>query len=409
MDELTPDSRPLAGTVIVDLTSMLAGPFATMVLADLGADVIKIEPPRGDFIRDQGPYTDDDERHIYGGYFQSVNRNKRSVVLDLKTEEGRASLLSIVQGADGLVENFRNGVMDSLGLSYERLREVNPRLVYGAIRGFGDSRTGASPMQDWPAYDVTVQALSGFMEITGEPGGPPTKAGPGIGDTVPALFAVIGFLAALQQARRDGSGSFVDVAMYDAMLAMSERTVYQHSYTGEIPSRVGNTHPLLCPFDVAPTSDGWVSIAAPSPVHWDRLCDTIGRPDLKDDERTKDNVHRLRNREIVRAAIEAWTTVHTKVEIMELLGGRVPVAPVNNIEDIFQDPHVRARNMLVEVNHPGSLHPVTIANSPIRFAGQPGTAPRRAPMLGEHTDEVLAEFAAKSDQNHNEFVVAARD
>ncbi|ABG92140.1 possible acyl-CoA transferase, N-terminal [Rhodococcus jostii RHA1] len=171
----SPVAGPLNDVVVIDLTTMLAGPFATMVLGDLGADVIKIEPPHGDFIREQGPFAPDDELRAFGGYFQSVNRNKRSVVLDLTTEEGRASLLELVAHADVVVENFRHGVMDRLGLSYERLQEKNPHLVYAAIRGFGDERTGSSPMRDWPAYDITVQAVSGLMEITGEPDRPPDQ------------------------------------------------------------------------------------------------------------------------------------------------------------------------------------------------------------------------------------------
>jgi crotonobetainyl-CoA:carnitine CoA-transferase CaiB-like acyl-CoA transferase len=385
----SPTEGPLNDVVVVDLTTMLAGPFATMVLADLGADVIKVEPPHGDFIRAQGPFAPDDELRAFGGYFQSVNRNKRGVVLDLTTEAGCSSLLELVAHADVVVENFRHGVMDRLGLSYERLREANPHLVYAAIRGFGDERTGSSPMRDWPAYDITVQALSGLMEITGEPGRPPIKTGPGLGDTVPALFAAIGVLSAVHRARRDGVGSFVDVSMYDAMLAMCERTVYQHSYTGDVPTRQGNSHPLLCPFDVVPAADGWVSIAAPGNNHWKQLCVVIGRPELATDSRTSDNVRRLANRDFTMSAITEWTTTRTKNQIIKALGGKVPVAPVNTVEDIYTDPHVHARNMLVEVEHPGVPRPLTIANTPIKFADAPPTRLRRAPLLGEHTDEVL--------------------
>ncbi|MCE0761916.1 CoA transferase [Pseudonocardia kujensis] len=368
---------------------MLAGPFATALLADLGADVIKVESPSGDFIRDQGPFPEDDEVRAYGGYFQSVNRNKRGIVLDLATDAGRAALLRLVEDADLVIENFRSGVMERLRLSYETLREHNPRLVYGAIRGFGDARTGDSPMRDWPAYDITAQAMSGFMEITGAADGPPTKAGPGIGDTVPALFLVAGVLAALHRARETGEGEFVDVAMYDALLAMCERSVYQYSYTGIAPTRQGNAHSLLSPFDTLPTADGWVTIAAPTDAQWSRLATLIGRPDLVEDPRLRTASVRVRNGELVRTVLVEWTGARPLAEVVAVLGGKVPVGPVQNAEMIFGDPHVAARAMLVEVEQPGYARPVTIVGSPIKFAGLPAQAPRRAPLLGEHTREVL--------------------
>lgn len=200
---------------ILDLTQMLAGPYCTMVLADQGATVVKIEPPEGDMSRGTGLYRDDDQARLLGGYFQSIDRNKDSVVLDLKTEAGKAAFLIMVQQADIVVESFRAGVMDRLGLSYETLREVNPRLVYGSLRGFGDPRTGASPYRDWPTYDVVAQAMGGIMAITGPDANSPTKIGPGIGDIVPGLFLACGLLAAVHHARRTGQGQMVDVAMID--------------------------------------------------------------------------------------------------------------------------------------------------------------------------------------------------
>lgn len=380
---------PLSGIRVVDLTQMLAGPFATAVLADLGADVVKVEPPRGDFIRAQGPFPDDDELRAYGGYFQSVNRNKRGIVLDLATPEGKESLLGLVAEADLVIENFRHGVMDRLGLSYETLREHNPRLVYGAIRGFGDARTGESPLRDWPAYDVTAQAMSGFMEITGPADGPPTKAGPGIGDTVPALFLVAGVLAALHRARETGEGDFVDVAMYDALLALSERSVYQYSYTGQVATRRGNTHPLLSPFDTVPTTDGWVTIAAPTDAHWARLTALIGSPELAADPEFATAAARVRNADRVRHVLTGWTSVRALDEVVAVLGGLIPVGPVQDAARIFADPHVAARSMLTEIEQPGSSRPYAIVGSPVKFASLPAPPPRRAPLLGEHNAEVL--------------------
>src|SRR5215471_2217611 len=221
---------PLEGLRVVDLSLMLAGPYASMLLADLGADVVKVEPPRGDSTRATGPFRPGDGPEALGGYFQSVNRGKRSVVLDLKNPADRGRFVALVRVADVLVENYSAGVMDRLGLGYERLAAENPRLVYGAIRGFGDPRSGASPYQDWPAFDVVAQAMGGFLSITGTAEGTPVKAGPGIGDLFPAVLLALGVTSAVYQARHTGRGQFVDVAMYDAVLSLCERMVYQYSY-----------------------------------------------------------------------------------------------------------------------------------------------------------------------------------
>ena len=390
---------PLEGVRVVDLTAMLAGPFATMILADLGADVIKVEAPTGDFTRQQGPFTEDDELRAFGGYFQSINRNKRGIVLDLQTLEGVRTLERLVDHADVLIENYRNGVMERLGIPYERLSERNPRLVYACIRGFGDSRTGMSPYVDWPAYDLTTQAVSGVMATTGDPDGPPQKVGPGIGDTIPALFSVAGLLAALVQAKTTGEGAFVDVSMYDAMIAISERQVYQYSYTGVVPGRFGSRHPLLSPFDVLRCSDGWVTVAAPSDKHWKLLCTLLDMPESLDDPRFATAPTRVTNGELVHELLERWTCNRTKSEVVSLLGGRIPVGPVNTIEDIYADPHLAARKMLPSVAQPGTARPVRVAGRPIKVLGVPEPPLRRAPLLGEHTAEVLAELA-QLDEHH---------
>lgn len=386
---------PLAGIRVVDLTQMLAGPYVTMLLADMGADVIKVESPDGDFIRKQGPFTEDDDLRAFGGYFQSINRNKRSVVLDLRSPQGRSDLERLVASTDVVVENFRNGVMERLGLPYERLCEVNPRIVYAAVRGFGDSRTGEGPLTSWPAYDLTAQAMSGLMHTTGEADGPPTKVGPGIGDTIPALFCLAGLLAALVKSKTTGEGSFVDVAMYDAMLAICERQIYQYSYTGNVAGRHGGTHPLLSPFDVLECADGWVTIAAPNDGLWAKLCAAIGRAELAEDARTAKSVDRVANSAFVHDVLQGWTGPRTKSQIAGELGGIVPIGPVNTVEDIFADPHVHARSMLVTVEQPGSARDVTIAGRPIKFLGVEERPAVRAPLLGEHTAEVLAELDAR--------------
>ncbi len=388
----------LADLRVVDLTQMLAGPICTQVLADQGAQVLKVEPLTGDGIRTSGPFRADDAQRAFGGYFQSVNRNKSSIALDLKHAQGKALFLRLVEEADVVVENFRAGVMERLGLGYETLREINPRLVYATIRGFGDPRSGASPYAHWPAYDVVAQAMGGIMSITGAADGPPTKIGPGVGDIVPGLMLSIGILAAIHHAGRTGQGQFVDVAMADGVLALCERIVYQQSYEGRTPGPEGNRHPLLCPFGLFRARDGWVSIACPDERLWARLAQIIGRAEMADDSRYATNPARVRHAAEVIAAVEAYTSVRTKAELAEALGGIAPFGPVYTAKDIFDDPHYAQRAMIVEVEHPGCPTPVRIAGVPIKLSATPGAVRRRAPLLGEHTDEVLRGLGLPADQ-----------
>ncbi|GAA4548666.1 CoA transferase [Pseudonocardia xishanensis] len=381
---------PLAGVRVLDLTAMLAGPYATMLLADLGADVVKIEPPAGDTTRIVGPLRPgDDPEKALGGYFQSVNRGKGSVVLDLKTEEGKGRLIELVRAADVLVENYSAGVMERLGLDYEVLAAENPRLVYGALRGFGDHRSGASPYERWPALDVVAQAMGGFLSITGTEDGAPVKSGPGIGDIFPGALLALGIVSAVRHAERTGEGQFVDVAMYDAVLALCERMVYQHSMLGIVPRPEGNKHPLLSPFDILPTADGWIAVAAPQERLWHALVRTIGRPELAEDERFAGNATRARRSEEVRALIGPWFLERTTAEAVQALGGVVPVGPVNDAAAVFADPHVAAREMLVDVEQPGSAEPVTIVGSPMKLSRTPSSVRGRGPALGEDDVDVV--------------------
>jgi crotonobetainyl-CoA:carnitine CoA-transferase CaiB-like acyl-CoA transferase len=377
---------PLAGLRVVDLTQVLSGPFCTMLLADLGADVIKVEPPAGDVARLWGPHLPDSPG--YGGYFASVNRNKRSVCLDLKTEAGRADLLRLVNNADVVVENFRVGVMDRLGFSYETLHERFPRLVYAAIRGFGDPRTGASPYADWPAFDIIAQAMGGIMGVTGPDAEHPVKVGPGVGDVVPAMLSAFGILAAVRHAEHTGGGQLVDVAMYDAVLALTERIVYQHSITGHSPVPMGNTHPLLAPYGAVRTANGYLAIAAPSDGHWRELADVLGHPELGRDPRFATNAARLANAAQVYTLVEQWTARHTTAEAVALLAGRVPCAPVHTAADIAADPHVSARDLIVSVPHPGGGE-IDVVGTAIKLTETPVEGFRRAPLLGEHNTELL--------------------
>jgi crotonobetainyl-CoA:carnitine CoA-transferase CaiB-like acyl-CoA transferase len=386
-------SGPLAGLRVVDLTQVLAGPFCAMLLADLGADVIKVEPPGGDVARSWGPHVAPSAS--YGGYFASVNRNKRSICLDIKTAEGRAVLLDLLTESDVLLENFRVGVMERLGLSFEVLHERIPRLTYAAIRGFGDPRTGRSPHADDPAFDIVVQAMAGIMSITGPDADHPMKVGPGVGDIFPAALAAVGILAAVHETARTGVGRFVDVAMYDAVLALSERIIYQHSITGKSPQPQGNSHPLLCPYGVVRTLTGAVAIAAPSDRHWRLLATIMGRQELADDVRFATNAARLAASAQVYELIETWSMRLETDHVVRLLAGKVPCGAVCSAADIISDPHAQVRRMVADVEHP-SGGTVAIVGRAIKFAGVPETPLRRAPLLGEHTSEVAEEMAALS-------------
>jgi crotonobetainyl-CoA:carnitine CoA-transferase CaiB-like acyl-CoA transferase len=382
---------PLAGLRVLDLTQALAGPFCTMLLADLGADVIKVEPPAGDMTRHTGPYTAEDTLRAYGGYFASINRGKRSVVLDLKTDGDRDALLKLATTVDVVVENSRAGVMDRLGVGYETLADIKPSLVYLAIRGFGDPRTGTSPYTDWPSYDVVAQAMGGAVSITGTDASNVMKCGPSVGDIFSGGMGALGVLAAVIHARATGEGQFVDVAMYDAVLALCEGAAYSYSYTGEPRRPTGNGHPTIAPFDIFPTRDGHCAIGTPSDRMFATLCTRMGVAELAGDERFRRAKDRLANRPQLNIEITRWTTSKTTAEIVELLAGDVPVGPVNDMAAIYADPHVAARGMLVEVPQPDGSRPVTLAGSPIKMTKSFTGVRRRPPVLGEHTAEVLAE------------------
>ena len=393
---------PLANVTIIDCTMALAGPFGTALLADLGADVIKIEPPHGDGARSVPPLPPDyanaagDEHGgvDYGGYFASINRNKRSVVLDLKREADKEVLLQLCEQADALVENMRVGVMDKLGVGYDTVKHRNPKLVYAAIRGFGDPRTGESPYAQWPAYDIVAQSMSGHAHITGPVGegnvGYPS--GVSVGDIYPGTLMALGVVSAINHARSTGQGQFLDVGMYDAMLAFSETVVANYGYSQIELGPRGQHHPNLMPFGIFPTRDGGIAIAAPGPGHWAALCQAMQRPDLIEDERCKNVYLRKRNQEFVEGEISAWTSTRTKQQVVAAIGGQVPCGPVNTAADIFADPHVEARGMITRFSLPGDNPQVAIVGSPIKFTETPAGFYRSPPQLGEHNDEVLEQF-----------------
>ncbi len=386
---------PLEDLTVIDCTRALAGPYGAGLLADLGARVIKIEPPTGDGYRNIPPFLPDyapvykeevEGGTDFGAPFAAVNRNKRSVCLDLKDEAHKEVFLKLCDQADAVVENMRSGVMDRLGLGYDVISARNPKIVYACVRGFGDPRTGESPYADWPSLDAAAQSFGGLVYANDG------LVTPAFADIFPGTLMALGVVSAIHSAQRTGEGQFLDVAMYDAMMAFQKMAVARYSFTGQ-PDPSGLQRGLtLYPFDLFPTRDGRIAIAVAQPRHWDLLCAAMERADLMTDERSISNEARLKNVDWVEEQICAWTTQHTRVEIMEKLDGNIPLGPVQSMEDIYKDPHVEARGMLEAVQPGGDNPEITLAAMPIKFTGTPTTLYQKPPTLGEHTAEVLAEF-----------------
>ena len=297
-----------------------------------------------------------------------------------------------------MVENYRAGVMERLGLAYEALRERNARLVYASIRGFGDPHTGKSPYLNWPAFDVVAQAVGGIMAITGPDPATPTKVGPGVGDIVPAIMTAYGIMAAVWRADRTGAGQYVDVGMVDGVLSMCERILHQYSYGGTVPGPEGNRHPFLAPFGLLPARDGFIALACHADEFWTALCGKLGRPELAREERFATRELRAANQNALYAEVGALTQTFTRRQLMAILGGHVPFGPVFDVSDIVADAHFRARDMVVELDHPGVDDKLAIAGVPVRLSATPGGVFRRAPLLGEQTDEVMRDLGFSPEQ-----------
>ncbi|MBL4613121.1 MAG: CoA transferase [Emcibacter sp.] len=388
----------LSNLRILDATHALAGPFCAQILGDHGADIIKIEPLHGDFFRKMGPFLPDDKERVYGGPFQSCNRNKKSIAIDLKSDKGRALFKTLVADSDAVIENFRAGVFEKMGLGYDVLSRINPRLVYTSIRGFGDVVGGESPYMAWPAFDIIAQAMGGWMSITGTDKEHSLKAGGGLGDTVSGLFAAMGTLTALWHARETGEGQYVDIAMLDSVLALSEMVTATYGYTGKSPSPVGNGMPGMVPFGSFPAKDGEVVIAAPHDPMWKDLCMVMETPDLITDDRFKSERARAANQPAVYEIVSNFTRQYTKAELKEIMGGKVPFGPVYIGEDIFNDPHFEVRDMLPKVEHPGTGRTVKVAGTPIKLEKTPGSIRTAAPLLGEHTSIILGDFGLSTEE-----------
>ena len=374
---------PLGGIKVLDLTQVLFGPFATMLLSDLGADVVKIERPEvGDIARGNGPVV-----RGQSTYFLSLNRGKKSVTLNLAAGQGRDILLKLVKHFDVLVENFKPGTMENLGLSYEEVRKHNPALIYVAGSGFGQD----GPYANKPAFDVIVQAMGGILSITGEEGGPPVRPGVSYGDITAGLFLCIATLAALQERQKSGEGQLVDISMLDCQVTAQENAFVRYLNTGEIPRALGTRHPVMTPFQAFQTKDGYIAVALRGGIkdQWPLFCAAIDRVDIIDDPRFADGWERTQHyKELEPILTEAMKRKTTQEWVVELEQAGIPCGPVNNIAQAAANPQVNARDMIIEVEHP-EAGKFKVVNTPFKFSRTPNRAVKASPELGEHTRDVL--------------------
>ena len=389
----------LDGITVVDFSRVLAGPYCTMLLADMGADVIKIEQPgKGDDTRAWGPpYLGDQS-----GYYLAVNRNKRGIAIDLKSDAGRQIALDLVRNADVVVENFRVGVMEKLGLGYDELRAIKPDLIYCSISGFGRS----GPYSSRPGYDLIAEAMSGFMSVTGEPEGVGMRAGVAIGDVTTGMMASNMILAALLHRERTGEGQLVEAALLDTIVGWLINANLYYLITGENQPRTGNAHALVVPYQEFQAADLPMIITAGNDRLFAALCATIDRPDLPEDPRFRTNSDRIANRAELAMLIEAELARKPAAEWAELLeAAGVPSAPINTMAEVFADPHVLARQMLVEVEH-ATLGSIQLPGVPMKFSATDAAVRSAPPVLGQHTREVLRERCNMDDAAIDELAAA---
>ena len=372
---------PLDGIKVLDLTRVLAGPYATMLLGDLGAEIIKIEQPgTGDESRNFGPF-----KNGFSLYFMSVNRGKQSVTLNLKTERGQAIFKQLLEQTDILVENFRPGTMEKLGLDYDTLKIEHPSLIYAACSGFG--QTG--PYAQQGAYDMIIQGMGGIISITGEPDGPPVRVGTSISDITAALFTTIGVLSALHHRNRTGNGQFVDVAMLDSLVAVLENAVVRYFATGEAPKPLGARHPAITPFEAFASADGHVIIALGNDTLWAKFCEHVNRKELISDERFRTNADRTENHDELFPILSEIMSHRKTDDWIDALGEiGVPCGPINTMDKVVSHPQVQAREMIARIAHQITGE-VEVPGVPIKLSETPGDVDAPAPSLGEHTAQVL--------------------
>lgn len=383
---------PLKGIRVLELARILAGPWIGQTLADLGAEVIKVESPAGDDTRAWGPpfVEGGGGEKLDAAYFHACNRGKRSVVIDFTTEEGQEAVRRLAAQSDVLLENFKVGGLAKYGLDYESLKKINPRLIYCSVTGFGQD----GPYAHRAGYDYIVQGMSGIMDLTGEPDREPQKIGVAFADIFTGLYGVIAVQAALAQRGRTGEGQQIDMALLDCMTGVLANQALNFLVSGKAPRRLGNAHPNIAPYQVLPTSDGHLIVAVGNDRQFVKLCDLLGRPDLAADERYRNNAGRVQHRDRLTAELAAETAKFERDALLAKLEATgVPGGPINTVADVFADPQIVHRQMRVETPHTGAATGTSPGvRTPVRFSGASLALERGVPRLGEHTAEVLAEI-----------------
>lgn len=378
-------SHPLQGIRVLDLSRALAGPYCTMILADMGADVIKVEPtPNGEMCRTWGPF---DRGH--GVYFTSVNRNKRSLAVDFRNPDAVALLKTLAAGCDVLVENFKPGTTAAMGLDYESLAPANPGLIYASITGFGSK----GPYADWPGFDQIAQGMSGMMSITGFPNGKATRLGVPLADLTSGMWAAIGVISAIAQKNLTGQGQKVEANLLAGLVGMLCVQGQRQLSLGDTPGRIGNDHPVIYPYGAFTAADGPINVAASTDDQFRKLCDVIGVPELTEDPDYTDNTARSNNRKALKARLDAVLKTKPAAEWTPLImAAGVPAGPVYTLEQVFTDPHVRAAGMVETVTHP-ELGEIETMSNPLRLTSiGPATVRTPPPSLGEHSADILRSF-----------------
>jgi CoA:oxalate CoA-transferase len=389
-------SKALQGIRVVDLSHVLAAPTCTMFLADLGAEVIHVEPLHGDDAREFGPFAGSGGKNR-SGYFISLNRNKKSLAIDLKQPKGKKILTELIKVSDVVVENFRPNTMRKLGFGWEELQAINPRVIYASISGFGQDTLPGYDTR--PSYDMVAQGYSGLMSITGPEGGPPCRVGSSVGDIFAGHQAAIGILAALLYREKTGRGQHFDGAMIDGLFTVLENAVVRYTINSEVPKPLGSAHPTIVPFQSFPTKDdSHIIIALGNDNLWKSFCKLIGRGDLADHTKFATNPLRTQYRKDLEHVLIPEFRKRTRSEWLELLGkANLPHSPVNNVKEICEDPHIAYRKMLVEIDQP-QVGKMRIVGSPIRLSETPGEVYAPAPLLGQHSDEILLKILAYTEE-----------